>query len=76
MARDGLAAVNPTNLASVDSEAARADNIIVWIALGLVFLWLLSFAAETVMAKLKPVLIFVIAAAMIGVVVARMLGGL
>lgn len=70
------APVSPTFLASVDTAAARADNLIVWIALGFVFLWVLSFAAETVMAKLKPVLIFVIAAAMIGAVVARMLGAL
>lgn len=63
-------------VADLDHLASRADDLIVWIVLGLVFLWVVSFAAETVMSKLKPVLIFVVAAGLIGVVVANLLGKL
>lgn len=59
-------------LADVDSAAARADSIIVWLVLGLVFLWVVAFAAEQVMSKLRPVLMFMVAAALVGVVVVRL----
>lgn len=53
----------PVSLADADSVAARADDLIVWVVLGLVFLWAVSFAAEVVMNKLRPVLMFVVLAA-------------
>ena len=47
----------------------QASSFVVWVIVGLAFLWAISFMAETTMIKLRPVLMFIVVAAFVGVLV-------
>jgi hypothetical protein len=55
---------------------ALAPQLIVWIVYGLVFLWLLSTAAQQAWERLKPMLLFLVAAAVVGATVLNLVHGI
>lgn len=56
---------------SLDSAAADLDDIVLWIVVGLAFLWVIAMAAETTLNKVKPVLMFIVVAALVGLLVIK-----
>lgn len=67
---------SPVGDAPLQGLTSQAGNVVVWVTVGLVFLWLLSAMAETVLARFKPVLVFLVAAAFVGVIVANLIAKL
>jgi type IV secretory pathway TrbD component len=56
---------------SLDSAAADLDDLVLWIIVGLAFLWVIAMAAETTLNKVKPVLMFIVVAALVGFLVIK-----
>ena len=61
----------PVLAQSLDSAAADLDDVVLWIVIGLAFLWVLAMAAETTLNKVKPVLMFIVVAALVGFLVIK-----
>ena len=51
----------------------QAVAILVWLVIGFTFLWIISFLGEVVLERLKPVIMFIVAAVLVGVVVGKAL---
>lgn len=62
--------------AAMDVAAQHAENWVILIVLGLAFLWVLSLLSEIALNRLRPVALFLVVAALVGAVVARMLTNL
>ncbi|HSY15257.1 MAG TPA: hypothetical protein VK816_04655 [Jatrophihabitantaceae bacterium] len=45
-----------------------AGNVLFWLFVGLLVLWIVSFIGELVLERLKPNLMFVVAAVFVGVI--------
>ncbi|WP_338887416.1 hypothetical protein [Rhodococcus sovatensis] len=56
---------------SLDSAAADLDDVVLWIVVGLAFLWVIAMAAEVTLNKVKPVLMFIVVAALVGLLVIK-----
>jgi type IV secretory pathway TrbD component len=56
---------------TLDSAAADLDDVVLWIIVGLGFLWVIAMAAEVTLNKVKPVLMFVVVAALVGFLVIK-----
>ncbi|WP_255783538.1 hypothetical protein [Mycobacteroides abscessus] len=56
---------------TADGAATQLDDVVVWLLVGLGFLWLIAQAAEVVLQKLKPVLMFLVVAAVLGLLVVK-----
>lgn len=56
---------------SLDSAASDLDDLVLWIVVGLAFLWVIAMAAEVTLNKVKPVLMFIVVAALVGFLVIR-----
>lgn len=61
---------------TAEGAATQLDGVVVWLLIGLGFLWLIAQAAEVVLQKLKPVLMFLLVAAAIGWLVVKAFGAL
>ena len=61
----------PVLAQSLDSAAADLDDVVLWIVIGLAFLWVIAMAAETTLNKVKPVLMFIVVAALVGFLVIK-----
>lgn len=60
----------------IQTLTPTADDVVVWVVLGLAFLWLISSMAEVTLVKLRPVLMFLVVAAFAGVLVTHMVAKL
>lgn len=61
-----------------DTTSVAVDNftsVVFWIVIGLAFLWLIAQAADVTLQKLKPVLMFIVVAALVGMVVLKAVSG-
>ena len=56
---------------SLDSAASDLDDLVLWIVVGLAFLWVIAMAAEVTLNKVKPVLMFIVVAALVGFLVIK-----
>jgi type IV secretory pathway TrbD component len=56
---------------SLDSAAADLGDLVLWIVVGLAFLWVIAMAAEVTLNKVKPVLMFIVVAALVGFLVIK-----
>ncbi|QII04370.1 hypothetical protein BH93_02420 [Rhodococcoides fascians A25f] len=56
---------------SFDSAASDLDDLVLWILVGLAFLWVVAMAAEVTLNKVKPVLMFIVVAALVGFLVIK-----
>lgn len=62
--------------ATTDTAAANLDDIVFWLIVGLAFLWVIAMAAEVTLQKLKPVLVFIVVAALVGYIVIKAFSGI
>lgn len=62
--------------ATTDTAANQLDDVVFWLIVGLAFLWMISMAAEVTLQKLKPVLVFIVVAALVGYIVIKAFGGI
>ncbi|SCC56077.1 MULTISPECIES: hypothetical protein [unclassified Gordonia (in: high G+C Gram-positive bacteria)] len=61
-----------------DPSSVAADHlgdIVFWIVIGLAFLWVIAMVAEVTLQRLKPVLVFIVVAALVGMVVLKAVAG-
>ncbi|MBM7416833.1 MULTISPECIES: hypothetical protein [Nocardiaceae] len=56
---------------SLDSAASDLDDLVLWLIVGLAFLWVIAMAAEVTLNKVKPVLMFIVVAALVGFLVIK-----
>ena len=56
---------------TADGAATQLDDVVVWLLVGLGFLWVIAQAAAVVWDKLKPVLMFLVVAAALGWLVVK-----
>ncbi|WP_147377951.1 hypothetical protein [Mycobacteroides abscessus] len=61
---------------TADGAATQLDDVVVWLLVGLGFLWVIAQAAAVVWDKLKPVLMFLVVAAALGWLVVKTLAAL
>ncbi|SPX87807.1 hypothetical protein [Mycobacteroides abscessus] len=61
---------------TADGAATSLGDVVWWLLAGLAFLWVVAQAAEVTLQKLKPVLMFLVVAAVLGMLVIKAFGAL